>query len=492
MALIVGRFGLREWLAPDGMIRTLMRDHARMQPKTASFARLRRFWDTTQKFWRQAIGLPESDPVLPSDAGGPRLVIQGRLTAELGPHHAYDMLIGGVGLPVLYLGDGKFLTAANLQYVAKLLGEREPVWTDPLQAAEAVKARLNESVESVEIWEESGYGGPPAKKQAGLAVTSVQEHATRFRPAIVVLSRPETFMALVPANRAFRLAKAIKDAYEEQMGRVQDRLPLTLGMIVAQRRTPLAALLDAGRRMLEMPASAEDWTVMTVQDQDGSKCKRVVIRRNGSQLTVNVPIAFEGRDGPIEDRWYPNWLRNGNPAWVGDLSNGQAIQFRPSRFDYEILDTAGRRFDVGYDREGRRYRPGRSHRPYYLQDIDSIFRLWDELTGSTDGAWKLSSAQIHQVVGLIEQRRVEWGVGAGATAADDPVFRSFVRQVLLNAGWRKFPTRSELEDLENAGVSGVLADVVEIFIALCGSHEPEPAVAGASGPGEGRRESHGP
>ena len=41
------------------------------------------------------------------------------------------------------------------------------------------------------------------------------------------------------------------------MGKVRNRLPLTLGVVYGGRRTPLASLLDAGRRMLRHPARTD-------------------------------------------------------------------------------------------------------------------------------------------------------------------------------------------------------------------------------------------
>src|SRR5437868_7742591 len=51
----------------------------------------------------------------------------------------------------------------------------------------------------------------------------------------------------------------IKEQYEEQMGKVHNLLPITGGIVFAGRRTPLPAILDAGRRMLKQLESNEVW-----------------------------------------------------------------------------------------------------------------------------------------------------------------------------------------------------------------------------------------
>ena len=72
-------------------------------------------------------------------------------------------------------------------------------------------------------------------------------------------------MALVPADKALDVAQAIKTKYETEMGKVRNRLPLTLGLVFAQARTPLAAVLDAGRRMLKRKPQEQDFTIEDAQ-----------------------------------------------------------------------------------------------------------------------------------------------------------------------------------------------------------------------------------
>ncbi|MBU1247394.1 MAG: hypothetical protein KKB70_01745, partial [Proteobacteria bacterium] len=64
------------------------------------------------------------------------------------------------------------------------------------------------------------------------------------------------------------VAQAIKEKYEREMGKVRNRLPLTLGAVYFGRRTPLAAALDAGRRILRHPARNIQAPVANVTPKD--------------------------------------------------------------------------------------------------------------------------------------------------------------------------------------------------------------------------------
>src|SRR5206468_2239979 len=147
------------------------------------------------------------------------------------------------------------------------------------------------------------------------------EQLDGYKPAIPLLAEPGVCMTLVPADKALALARAVKREYEKQMGRVRDRLPLDLGLVFFRRRTPIRAVLEAGRSMLDMGSSEpwEGWRLVTKDDtSDPSACKLVF--DNGITWWV---LAVAG-DGKKDDEWYPNIYqgfvqRDAKPTWVKNL-----------------------------------------------------------------------------------------------------------------------------------------------------------------------------
>ena len=126
----------------------------------------------------------------------------------------------------------------------------------------------------------------------------------------------------------------------------------------------------------------------------------------------------------------------------------------PSRFDFEFLDSAARRFEVSYDGGKRR---GDTHpaRPYYLEELNSFQELWIVLSHG------LTTTQIHNLVGLIETKRQEW-----RPEKDNVAFEHLVRDILNTAEWKPRPGKADFDRLVQAAVSGQLADIVEFYSFL--------------------------
>ncbi|NJR52923.1 MAG: hypothetical protein HC780_28530 [Leptolyngbyaceae cyanobacterium CSU_1_3] len=184
-------------------------------------------------------------------------------------------------------------------------------------------------------------------------------------------------------------------------------------------------------------------------------------------------------DSNKKDDWYPRLYQS--DRWeqkqsfhVCELCKldaccdpNQKIWVRPSRFDFEFLDSTARRFEIYYDENGRR--PRRT-RPFYLEDLDRFDTLWKILK-------KLETSQRHQVIYAIEATRETW-YGMEQDTADkqnrveqDEVFRQFVADTLANAAWSKDqPWKSIPQDqqkqLIDAGVRGELADLADLYMEI--------------------------
>ncbi len=514
LALVSGRFDLRHWM--DG---TLVRSLAFRDPqgatamtadevaKNPSFARLRRIWETTRTFWQEVCPADEEDqwtvnsiPFKDSLASGVVHSLPSRLALSvslrdpsgLGPYHAYDLPIpGGPRASVLW-DEGRLILIDNLLYLARQMDDRIGTWDE---AIDRLRARLEGAGLSVE--EPGGYGA--RRKVVNTAtVTSVEPIGTRYSPVVPLLAEPQMFMALVPAQSALAMVQAIKAKYEREMGKVRNRLPLHLGVIFAPRRTPFRAVLDAGRQMARYKAPVEVWTVVrVVADSPGSLPRRlqgdssgqferwmeVVLEREGRSVRWTVPAVMG--DGKTEDVWYPyvflqssdepkgraRYFRAQNPwndrhPWLvhaGSLEAGDQVYFTPSTFDFEFLDTAGRRFDVDYDENGRR--SARPVRPYLLDDVDRLERFWGHLR-------HLSVTQRHHVIRAIEATRETWfGRDEGQASWRDEVFGRFVADTLAGATWPKAHPgfgidATERDALIRAGVRGDLTDLAEIHIEI--------------------------
>jgi CRISPR-associated Csx11 family protein len=446
-----------------------------------SFARISRVWKTAKNFWEDI----ESTFKTTIGEVNTRLRLQGSFLPNLksrdtlGFSHTYEIKLGNINLSVVCFKEGEFLTVDNLHRTAVLLGAPEESRQNYTTATSYVYDRLRQS-EFFEIEEPTEYGSSNTPL-GSLHVENVTIEEAPYLPAISILTEPRTFMALVPADRAMIIAKAIKNKYEEEMSKVRDRFPLTLGIVFASRRTPLPAILDAGRRTLRQATTPELWKIKEVMPPHPRSSwpdeVSLTLEKDGQSLSMSVGTIM--RDKQTEDVWYPYWCVEEDASgatskgrerqfkgingkeWVHicDLREGDEVYLKPSHFDFEFLDTAARRFEISYADNGRRYGSKRPARPYYLEQLDDFEKLWTLLSNG------LETTQIENLIGIIEDRRIEW-----LADHNDEVFKQVVHDALNNANWRPSRLRGlqseQFEQLYQAAVKGQLTDVVELYMRI--------------------------
>lgn len=506
IVLLIGQFDLSEWIEGE-LVRTLTVNDPLRTPggtsgdigKNPSFSRLRRVWETTHQFWQEVLptnpsqNLQQSLVVQVIGQGGLRLTLQGTVRPAKedgtpGPFHAYELrLVNGIGLSVVWDPDRqRFVTIDNLGHIASLLGEQIPTKTKEESftsyekrvsswAADRVGSYL---LGELAIEEPSGFGaaniiwdGITVAPDGVGRIIDAQGEEIAYPPIIPILAEPATFMALIPANRALDVVQAIKAKYEREMGKVRNRLPLTLGVVYAGRRQPLASVLDAGRRMLRhrpqtVQAAVEAVSQVTPWPQEVNLRLRVGKQR----ITITMPTVMG--DGITEDVWYPYWQVGGKPTdrrrwfvgpdgehWVHmcDLRAGDEVGFTPSTFDFEFLDASTRRFEVAYSHDGQRLGKDKHQRPYLLEQVDDLADAWAQIS-------RLPTSQIKALESLIESKRRDWDEPLG-TPNVSPAFRLFVADAL-----REAEVHTSL--LEEAAVAGMLADTLEIHLTI---HKEKPS-----------------
>jgi hypothetical protein len=335
-----------------------------------AFARITRVWRTTKDFWDKVAKAFDATIYEVS----PRLRIRGVLNqGNTIKSHTYELKISDINLSVVCINNGEFLTVDNLQRTAILLNASDELCDTYASAASYVQTYLLKNRGKTLEIEESIDNGSSNRILGRLIIESVDSDQNPYTPAITILSEPRTFMGLVPADRALQVATAIKKKYEEEMDKVRNRLPLTLGLVFAGARTPLPAILDAGRRMLKQPTEATRWRVKGVDLHLYPKNVSLTLESaQGGEASIILDIPTIMGDEETEDVWYPYWCLEEEAAnaserkrkfkgidgkyWVhvSDLQVGDVVSFMPSRLDFEYLDIAARRFEINYDNGKRR------------------------------------------------------------------------------------------------------------------------------------------
>lgn len=484
ICLIVGRIDLSNWLLPDGHIRSLLvkppegANDYKIFTKTPSFARIRRIWETTRAFWMD-VEKNIGDPEIVGYAG-PRLKIAGNFESGtdrsvIREFNAYEAEVksnfspsSGTRLSIFYEGNDSFVVIDNLQRLAIKMDAPSEILKTYKASADYVENHLKGKLI---IYDQETI----SKKVGEFSISNVMAEPKPYLTAVPILSEPSIFMAIVPASKAMKVAKHIQEKYNIEMGKVKNRLPITLGMVFAKSHMPLAALIDAGTRMLNNHPREEKWLLHDDAQIIGSDC--VIDFENGIKWKIPVKMG----DGKTDDIWYPNFYLDGCPTgrttmfqvnnnWLihaKELKKGDIVRICLSSFDFEFLDSASRRFEVSYDEEsGKRRDKIRSQRPYLLNELDDFERLWKTISE------ELSSSQIKKTIGLIETKREAWMLDV-----EDPVFKNFVHNAVQNANWIHGKPDNMIE-LERAALSGKLRDIVELYMDILKLNGPVEKMGG--------------
>ena len=453
----------------------------RLQP---SPARIRRLWETTRLFGESVWKTLGAKNIIPQ--AGKRLAIRGELSSSgkdryPGEYHALELkLSNAVKMNVVWDAEKKhFVSADNLARIEELLDQ--PV-------LEALRGEIV-------IEEPVGYGS--ANKLWGKIVieTATPLDGSQYIPIIPILSEPSTFMAIVPAQSALDVARAIKEKYEREVGKVRNRLPLQLGLVYADQHTPLRAIMDAGRRMRERALLLDGvWNVEAstaheketapapLQQSQFERWQEISLRNNDRSFAWRVPLMMG--NGETLDAWYPytylakaapndpaqnrqRWFIGPHPreadqsielVHAADLKVGDSIYFTPATLEFQWLDSAARRFDIAYETNGQRR--DLPHRPYLLDELDSLDEIWRVLEKH------LSRSQIHLLRDLIEEKRQTWQP-QNSENEQPGLFWQYCRDVLVNAEWRiKNELTINLDQWANYAARGWISDVIEIRLYI--------------------------
>lgn len=404
VALLVGKFGLDDWLSGDlvqtMLVRAVENDPAACVPKNPSPARLRRVWDTCQRFWIETVEEnilakhPYAQATDNPDLRCLRLFVIPDIAQKWRPHIPYDGTLDGRPLSLLWDEErNHFITIINVQ----------------LCAGEAKSAK-----ELIAQWPAHTVEGsdPDNPRQrwsfAVQRVESPQGELATYRPYLTLLASPDQFLAFVPASDALDIAEKIRQEYVHQFGKVQNRLPLFLGLVFFSRKMPLMAVMDTARRMLEQVRLEEEkWTVECSCPSQDRASHRLCLSSEEKRACFDIPLKMG--DNSTDDVWYPYFFVAAgtdlsgrrryfqhNGRWLvhaGELREGDRVFVTPSRFAYIFLESAAQRFC---------FEPAK-----HLMLLDDLYRLsemWETICQPKD----MSQTKLQAIRSLFESKWHLW------------------------------------------------------------------------------------
>ncbi len=272
---------------------------------------------------------------------------------------------------------------------------------------------------------------------------------------------PTGFMLITPANKAFELTREISKQFYQNFSKALGKLSLNIGVVFTHRKTPIFALLEAGKRFLNEFSSLEK-PVPVLANRKNNKLTFII---DGKE--INWEIDTKLGDGNI-DYYYPYFISSdGKPLHFLEINENKKITVYLNRFDFEYLDSSIRRFDIFLENSEKRYHPvlGRKGpRPYLLEELEKFVTL-EEIFRKI-GKW----TPIRDVASLTQTKLKEWEINEDSSKEKIEVYRKFVETTVQN----KFSRFFDKTDFKNNRkpfivkciLDGSFFDAIELFHSI--------------------------
>jgi len=257
-----------------------------------------------------------------------------------------------------------------------------------------------------------------------------------YYPFIEITTSPLSLRLLVPASDAIKILESIVKLYNQRFEKVIGKLPLNMGLLVANRKFPLYVLLEAGGRMF----------------------------RNKEFKDPELMDIWWDINGLMNDEYYSyypvvNKKDFYNLDELSRLSKGGKFALYPGYFDFDLLLGTNDRYNIFYKnkkRAGKDYKLY-SKRPYYFYQFAEMINLWETLTNN------ISSSQINFIEEMFTNKLREWRNVSDAN--QEEVFKKFAEATIKDAfseNWNKLKIETQDFILKSA-YNGLLLDTIILF-----------------------------
>ncbi len=399
-----------------------------------SAARLARIWEETEAFLEQWINRMEQFTFADRPLRLAFSTVSPVGSVQQGQTYQISLRQLAPGpLAVLCLDEDHsyFLSIDSLDRFQYRQGDRR------LRGLGAVRAALEDA--GIESWVDKSTE-QELSVEAPVDVVPGSFQTEPYLPLILLAYSPVFCQLLVPAGRVPDAIRELLSVADQRFLKVRGKLPIRLSVLVARRKFPLYALVEAGEEALDHPSFSSGALEPPWWDTEPV-----------------TPDEFYS--------YYPTVTPAGGVDRLAGLVRpqpDQAVWLTPGWFDFDFLgSTADRRRLTYVEDESRPLRPavayGHLHpRPILLHQLRVMLDIWQLLTSY------LGSTQLHGLEEALTAKLDEWKtVGSAAM----PVFNKFATATLCDALGDQWKTLDERQAklFDRSITSGLLLETLELF-----------------------------
>jgi hypothetical protein len=328
----------------------------------------------------------------------------------------YRLTVRKLQDPIVVLAKSRqqFLTVDNL---------------DKFGGSEAFQRALKE--EGVKEWRDEDNG---ELIHGATAIDRVSTE-TPYLPFTTISRSPVLSQFLLPAKRMPDILRVLLDLEADHFGPVAGKLALHVGVVVAKRKFPLYALLEAGRKIVNHPSLDR-----------GSLQTAWFDTTNSGDFYRVYPTSAPGSSGRVFSK-------------LSAVEEARQYWLTPGYFDFDYLggtvDTQRLRYSDAGRRDAINY-GWLSPRPVPLFRLKDVLKIQALLA-------PIGNTQRHELAVALATRLEQWReVGDSAI----PVYARFAKAVLQDAfsgkGWYTL-TAEEQDLLQKSADDGLLLETIEFF-----------------------------
>jgi len=432
--------------ASEYLLLTLFRKHP-------SPARLRRIWETTQKFWEDIQDELKNKNGLKNENYEEDIRFK-RLEIKLNN----NTLIKNT------LCNAKFEKIDILMYFdgEKLISIQNLTFSCVIEDLEKYKDK------NIHIKCEDGNDSKFKEHK----IEDISFSNGQYSPFLEIILSPISFQFIVPANSVPRVMQLIQKKYFAEMGEVYGRLPLNMGAVIFDHKTALYAAINASRKMLQgfEDKPAEKFIVKSTNNNgfvefvnnDNGKSMRFDKQIEKSSKYYRNFIVQNNMNMEKRDGYFKSYIDSEERGLLNasHIKENDEVMLYTNHFDFEFLDTITRRLEIRYsDDNYKRINQNefRGPRPYYLEEFKTVF----------DKVWKLfdalTTSQIKKIQSQLAKLHLDW-----AGYENSYAFKIQIENILINIGTRKWWSSIEEDHmlLKQVCCDKTIFDVLEFYNSI--------------------------
>ncbi|WP_051654776.1 CRISPR-associated protein Csx11 [Persephonella sp. IF05-L8] len=243
-----------------------------------------------------------------------------------------------------------------------------------------------------------------------ILVTLTKDNLLEIHPykpySLITDISPINYQVIIPAEYLPKFIDKVLEKYNKEFKYVYGKLPIHIGIIVANYKKPLYVNLKALRKIRRDVKNTEK---LWINEDAGKFCqlqKEKLSYATTEEKINNTEDYYALYFNNLDEKDYNFYIKPKNnwKYWVSTLDKfplNSKIKIIPNTFDFEFMDANTRRNDIYYD-ENKNYKRAlrlKSNRPYELEVYWSKFKVFHKLFKD-----KTNKAKMHKLVSLFYEK----------------------------------------------------------------------------------------